>query len=164
MNYKKLFLFLNILSISFVQAQEVRKSILLNKNWSFSKGDFKEASQIGFNDTKWQKVTIPHDWAIYGPFDENNDVQKVAITQNLEKEAKRQTGRTGGLPYMGVGWYRTSFNVPDFKKGQRISLVFDGAMSEAHVSVNGKEAIFLALWIQLLSCRCKRFSNRKRTK
>ncbi|WP_026714268.1 DUF4982 domain-containing protein [Flavobacterium daejeonense] len=142
MNYKKLFLFLTILSITSIQAQEVRKSILLNKNWLFSKGDFKEASQIGFNDKKWQKITIPHDWAIYGPFDENNDVQKVAITQNLEKEAKRQTGRTGGLPYMGVGWYRTSFNVPDYQKGQRISLIFDGAMSEARVSVNGKEATF----------------------
>jgi beta-galactosidase len=142
-NKKVFFLFfLGFIGIYFTHAQDNRKSILLDKNWKFSKGDFKEANQIGFNDKKWQTVTIPHDWAIYGPFDENNDVQKIAITQNLEKEAKRQTGRTGGLPYMGVGWYRTNFNVPNYQKGQHISLIFDGAMSEAHVSVNGKEAIF----------------------
>ena len=127
----------------FVNAQMVRNSILLDQNWKFSKGDFSTASQVEFCDEKWESVTIPHDWAITGPFDVNHDLQKVAITQNLEKEASLKTGRTGGLPYVGVGWYRTSFSVPGFESGKRkVSLLFDGAMSEAHVYVNGKEAIF----------------------
>ena len=53
-----------------LQAQ--RSETLLEKNWKFSKGDFKEASQPEFNDTKWESVVIPHDWAIFGPFDMNN--------------------------------------------------------------------------------------------
>ena len=49
------------------------------------------------------------------------------------------TGRTGGLPYVGCGWYRRSFDVP---QGKRVTLLFDGAMSEARVWVNGQEACF----------------------
>ena len=64
-----------------LQAQ--RSETLLEKNWKFSKGDFKEASQPEFNDTKWESVVIPHDWAIFGPFDMNNDLQNVAVTQNF---------------------------------------------------------------------------------
>lgn len=84
-------------------------------------------------------MTVPHDWAIYGPFDRNNDLQNVAVTQNMEKEASLKTGRTGGLPYVGIGWYRTSFDADPEKC---TTLVFDGAMSEARVYVNGKEACF----------------------
>ena len=82
---------------------------------------------------------MPHDWAIYGPFDRDNDLQKVAVTQNFEKQASVKTGRTGGLPYVGVGWYRTTFTVPARKQA---TLVFDGAMSEARVYINGQEACF----------------------
>ena len=54
-----------------------------------------------------------------------------------------KTGRTGGLPYMGVGWYRTFFDVKNFQsEKQIITLKFDGAMSEARVYVNGKEVCF----------------------
>ena len=53
-----------------LQAQ--RSETLLEKNWKFSKGDIKEASQPEFNDTQWESVVLPHDWAIFGPFDMNN--------------------------------------------------------------------------------------------
>ena len=108
-------------------------------NWKFTKGDVPEATQTNFDDSKWETVTIPHDWAIFGPFDRNNDLQEVAVTQDLEKQASVKTGRTGGLPYVGVGWYRTAFDAPADKQ---VTLVFDGAMSEARVYVNGKEACF----------------------
>jgi beta-galactosidase len=45
----------------------------------------------------------------FGPFDRSNDLQEVAVTQNFEKKASVKTGRTGGLPYVGIGWYRTTF-------------------------------------------------------
>ncbi|MFT3737812.1 MAG: DUF4982 domain-containing protein [Breznakibacter sp.] len=123
--------------------QVERQEFFLEKNWKFAKGDYPKAVTADYDDTKWQTVTIPHDWAIYGPFDESNDLQEVAVIQNNEKVATRKTGRTGGLPYMGIGWYRTKFSVPGFDKHtQRVSLIFDGAMSEARVYVNGKEAIF----------------------
>lgn len=97
------------------------------KNWDFSK-----------DNAKWESVSVPHDWAIYGPFDRSHDLQKVAVEQNGETEETWKTGRTGGLPFIGKGWYKTSFEVPD-TTGKNITLVFDGVMSNAKVLVNGKE-------------------------
>lgn len=116
-----------------------RSEYLLEKGWKFTKGEVSDAEAPSFNDTKWKTVTIPHDWAIFGPFDKNNDLQNVAVTQNFETQASLKTGRTGGLPYVGTGWYRTTFHSTP---GKQTTLIFDGAMSEARVFVNGKEACF----------------------
>lgn len=116
-----------------------RSEYLLEKGWKFTKGEVSDAEATGFNDTKWKTVTIPHDWAIFGSFDKNNDLQNVAVTQNFETQASLKTGRTGGLPYVGTGWYRTTFHSTP---GKQTTLIFDGAMSEARVFVNGKEACF----------------------
>jgi beta-galactosidase len=136
-----------------LQAQPPRQEFLLEKNWKFSKGDFPDAALSNFDDTRWESVTVPHDWAIYGPFDSQYDLQEVAITQNGETAASAKTGRTGGLPYIGTGWYRNVFDVNGFKKGEkRVSLVFDGAMSEAQVYVNGREACFWAYGYNSFHC------------
>lgn len=116
-----------------------RSEYLLEKGWKFTKGEVSDAEAPAFNDIKWETVTIPHDWAIFGPFDKNNDLQNVAVTQNFETQASLKTGRTGGLPYVGTGWYRTTFHSTP---GKQTTLIFDGAMSEARVFVNGKEACF----------------------
>ena len=118
---------------------DVRKVTLLDEGWQFGKGE---------NPTEWEDVSIPHDWAIYGPFDRGNDIQTVAVVQNGEETASVKTGRTGGLPYVGVGWYVRNLDV-DMEQSassyyckRRATLVFDGAMSEARVYVNGHEVIF----------------------
>ncbi len=122
--------------LSPVAAMAQRSETLLRHGWRFSQDDTPRASLTTFDDSKWQQVSVPHDWAIYGPFDRNNDLQTVAVTQDGEKKATLKTGRSGGLPYMGTGWYRTTFpSTP----GRMVSLVFDGAMSEAQVWVNGQE-------------------------
>jgi beta-galactosidase len=120
-------------------AQQVRQEVLLTTDWKFTKGDVPAAAQPDFKDARWQTVQVPHDWAIYGPFSPQNDLQTVKIEQNNEKEAKTKAGRTGGLPFIGTGWYRRKLTVPGFAAGQRAVLLFDGAMSDAHVFVNGKE-------------------------
>ena len=112
------------------QVREARNTVLLDKDWQFHKGDSSEV---------WEDVTIPHDWAIYGPFSRDNDLQTVAVVQNGEETATVKTGRTGGLPYVGVGWYRRTLDVTP---GMKATLLFDGAMSEARVYVNGEEVIF----------------------
>lgn len=151
---KKITLSLLVLfCVAVLQAQTAREEFLLEKNWKFSKGDYPDAIQNNFNDKSWQSVTVPHDWAIYGPFDRKHDLQEVAVTQNGETKATIKTGRTGGLPYVGIGWYRNTFNVDHFKKGEkRVSLLFDGAMSEARVYVNGKEACFWPLGYNSFHC------------
>ncbi|MCD8260874.1 MAG: DUF4982 domain-containing protein [Bacteroides sp.] len=126
-----------IVLFSSLQAQP-RREILLEKNWKFSKGDTPEAYNPEYDDRQWESVTIPHDWAIYGPFDKEIDLQNVAITQNGETVPSEKTGRTGSLPYIGTGWYRTTFDAPE--QGKKVLLMFDGAMSETRVYVNGQEA------------------------
>ena len=91
-------------------------------------------------DTAWYEVTVPHDWSISGPFDRANDLQEVIVVQNGESEPTWKTGRSGGLPWMGKGHYRTRVGI---NKDKFCTLVFDGAMSHAHVSVNGRE---IAYW------------------
>lgn len=107
-----------------------RSSQTLKKGWQFSR-----------DSVEFQNVTIPHDWAIYGPFDRQNDIQHVAIEQNGEATATWKTGRSGGLPYAGRGLYRTVFNVPEVN-GKNLTLLVDGAMSHARVSVNGQEVAY----------------------
>ena len=118
---------------------QVRSEFLLEKNWKFTREDRPEFINPTFNDSKWQSVTVPHDWAIYGPFSSQNDKQEVAIAQDGQTEAMEHAGRTGGLPFVGVGWYRTEFEVPQFTDGKRATILFDGAMSHAKVYVNGQE-------------------------
>jgi len=115
-----------------------RKETVLRDGWKFSRGEKLDSiapAQVGYNDKKWQTVQVPHDWAISGPFDKEIDKQTVAIEQNGEKEATEKTGRSGSLPWIGEGWYRTTFSVD--KNSQRVLLNFDGAMAEPEVYVNG---------------------------
>lgn len=124
---------------AFMQAQ-VRTEQTFEKGWKFTREDNAEFANPGYNDSKWQNVTVPHDWAIYGPFSINNDKQEMAITQDGQTEALEHAGRTGGLPFVGTGWYRLNFGAPGFEKGKKATLIFDGAMSHARVYVNGQEA------------------------
>lgn len=134
---------------SLLAATVSASDVLLRSGWRFTKGDVADAATPQCDDSRWQAVCVPHDWAITGPFGSSNDLQNVAVTQNGEREATLKTGRTGGLPYVGVGWYRVKFKVESLElkdgheaEGTRTYLLFDGAMSEARVYVNGKEAIF----------------------
>lgn len=86
----------------------------------------------------WSQVAVPHDWAIAGPFDKKWDLQMVAIEQNGEKEKTEKSGRSGALPWIGEGMYKIHLQLP--KGYKRAVLVFDGAMSQPIVKVNGKEA------------------------
>ncbi|MES2775063.1 MAG: beta-galactosidase GalB [Bacteroidota bacterium] len=74
----------------------------------------------GINDAAWQKLDLPHDWAITGPF-------------RIELE-----GATGKLPWKGIGWYRKHFTLPASDAGKQIFVDFDGAMANAKVWLNGK--------------------------
>ena len=137
-NYKSFSIFfLSVLSLSF-QAQ-TRKVITLKENWKFQKGTIENAQNITFDDAKWQKVSVPHDWAIYGPFDKEIDKQNVAITQNGEKIPTEKTGRTGSLPHIGTAWYRNEFSLSTIETSKKIMLLFEGAMSEPEVFINGKK-------------------------
>lgn len=133
---KKLTFLLFVVCTTNVFAQTIVKEL---NSWKFSKGENTAASAIRFNDTAWETVALPHDWAIYGPFDKEIDKQVVKIEQNNEQSATEKTGRTGALPFIGVGWYRTKVTLPEFTTDKQVILAFDGAMSNAQVFVNGEK-------------------------
>ena len=114
------------LALSTMCQAQSRKIINL-PSWDFSR-----------DGKAWSQVAVPHDWAISGPFDKKWDLQMVAIEQNGEKEKTEKSGRSGALPWIGEGMYKMNLQLP--KGYKRAVLVFDGAMSQPVVSVNGKEA------------------------
>ena len=120
--------------------QPVRTDTLL-REWQFT--------QDTTDNPQWENVTIPHDWAISGPFDRANDLQEVIVVQNGEKEPTWKTGRSGGLPWMGKGHYKTRVAV---KKDKFYTLVFDGAMSHADVYVNGEEVVYWPYGYNTFDC------------
>ncbi len=103
------------------------REVTLDEGWQFSR-----------DKANWQSVTVPHDWAISGPFDKKWDLQVVAIKENGENVATEKSGRSGALPWIGKGYYKTTFTVP--QAYDRAQLVFDGAMADPYVYVNGREA------------------------
>ena len=127
---KKLKLTMTALLLSLCAMGQTRQEINL-KTWDFSR-----------DNKSWTEVQIPHDWAIAGPFDKKWDLQKVAIVQNGEKEATEKSGRSGSLPWIGEGWYKTTVQIP--QGYEAAELVFDGAMAEPRVSINGQEAGYWA--------------------
>ena len=118
------------LALSLVSFAQSRKVMNL-PSWDFS-----------HDGKSWEKVAVPHDWAIAGPFDKKWDLQMVAIEQNGETEKTEKSGRSGALPWIGEGTYKMNLTLP--KGYKRAVLVFDGAMSEPIVSVNGKKAGYWA--------------------
>jgi beta-galactosidase len=138
-NLKSLLIIFFIISGLFFSEAQIREVITLKKDWKFKKGDQPLAVDPSFDDSKWETVSVPHDWAIYGPFDKNIDKQNVAIEQNGETIATEKTGRTGALPYIGEAWYRNEFSLPNFDKNKKVLVLFEGAMSEPEVFLNGKK-------------------------
>ena len=141
MNYRKIRNAVMLLMLSpMALFATPRSESLLEKGWRFTREDDSKFSTTCYDDKSWQEVRVPHDWAIYGPFSIDNDKQNVAITQDGQKEAMEHAGRTGGLPFIGPGWYRTTIDLPEFKKGKKCTIIFDGAMSHANVYINGEKA------------------------
>lgn len=96
--------------------------------------------QFSHDSIHWQSVTVPHDWAIKGPFDKKWDLQMVAIEQNGESEKTEKSGRSGALPWIGKGYYTTNVHLDNIED-RHVELCFDGAMAEPVVYVNGKRVV-----------------------
>ncbi|MFH6991739.1 beta-galactosidase GalB [Flavobacterium sp. FlaQc-48] len=142
MRISLLFLVLCSVLNSFAQTNP-RRVELLDENWKFMQKEIANGKSIDCNDTDWEVVKVPHDWAIRGPFDMNIDKQFIQIKQDREAKPDLHTGRTGALPAYGVGWYRRQISVSAQDKGKRIFIEFDGAMSNAKVFLNGE---FVGEW------------------
>lgn len=118
----------------------MRTTQILSRGWKFRRGEQPGAEAAGFDDSGWESVRLPHDWAISGPFAAENDLQVTRIMQDGEMEETRHYGRTGALPHIGTGFYRNVLEIPAEWAGKAFRLEFDGVMSHATVRINGREA------------------------
>lgn len=123
---------------SCVSPETGRETRLLDEGWKFTREDNPSSAMPGYDDSAWETVSVPHDWAIAGPFDMDIDAQVVKVTEDGDKVKKLRTGRTGALPFIGTGWYRYDLGELPADKGRRYRIEFDGAMSHAEVYVNGE--------------------------
>ena len=101
------------------QARDVR---LFDEGWLFLLGDEPEMAQPGYDDSRWRRLSLPHDWAIEGDFSATNP-----------------SGAGGGALPGGVGWYRKHFRLPATEGARRYYLAFDGVYMNSTVYVNGHE-------------------------
>jgi len=97
-----------------------------NDQGDFSKtGDF-DFSNAKFDDSKWRRLDLPHDWAVELPFVRDND---------LQSHGYKPLGRR--YPETSIGWYRRVFDIPKEDEGRRIAVDFDGAFRSTLVFLNG---------------------------
>lgn len=113
-------LFLSVAICLLCNASKASDKTRFDNDWLFHLGDVAEASSPSFNDGKWQKLDLPHDWS---------------IKQNVDRNAP--AGNDGGYYPTGIGWYRKTFVAPK-STGKKAWLYFEGVYERSEVYVNGK--------------------------
>lgn len=101
---------------------EVRIVKLFNFDWKFQPGEIKDAPSVGFDDSGWRKLDIPHDFQIEQPWTRKGNSQR-------------------GFKELTTGWYRKSFQADPAWKGKKVILDFEGVMLWGEVWCNGKKIV-----------------------
>ncbi|VXC45851.1 glycoside hydrolase family 2 TIM barrel-domain containing protein [Sphingomonas sp. AX6] len=96
----------------------------LADDWRFIQADPAGAETADADISAWETVSVPHDWAIAGPFDRN----------------AKAAGENGFLP-TGIAWYRRTLDIKP-QPGRRYFVEFDGIMERSGVWVNGHHVGF----------------------
>lgn len=122
MKFNYLLLCLLVAYVLPVSAQQKSVRVVLNfdKDWTFNLGDVNNGQDNAFDDTKWRKLSLPHDWSIEGEFSKDNPASPEG----------------GALPG-GIGWYRKTFTLPAGDKDKMLYINFDGVYQKSDVWING---------------------------
>src|SRR2546425_6895188 len=102
-------------------------TVLFDWDWRFHRGGAQGAELPDFDDSKWRKLDLPHDWSIEELPSTHSPFNPDAISQV-----------SGGFTTGGTGWYRKTFTIPNEQKGKRILIQFDGVYMNADVWLNGQ--------------------------
>ncbi|HEY4325012.1 MAG TPA: glycoside hydrolase family 2 TIM barrel-domain containing protein [Mucilaginibacter sp.] len=110
---------------------DLPRLVSFDSNWRFQKGDIDNAVQPGYNDTKWRKLDLPHDWSI-------EDLPNQ-IPDSISGPFSKATisSRDGGFTVGGTAWYRKHFMLPANATGKQVYIQFDGVYMNADVWING---------------------------
>lgn len=92
------------------------KAVNFNGGWLFQLADDSAAVGEDYDDSRWRKLDLPHDWSIEG---------------QLSPELASCTGYLPG----GIGWYRKHFRVTD--DAARHYIYFEGVYNRSEVYLNG---------------------------
>jgi beta-galactosidase len=115
-----------------------RERLSLDQGWLFHQGDVATppikghgasynsakaggvtgAAATDFDDSGWRRLDLPHDWAVEGGFDANENISQ-------------------GYRRRGIGWYRRYFQLPVTDRGRHVELQFDAIATHSTVWVNG---------------------------
>src|SRR5580698_30052 len=97
-----------------------------NNQEDFTKTGNIKVARVGYDDSKWRSLNLPHDWAVELPF---------VWDDTLAPHGYKPVGRR--YPETSVGWYRREFDVAASDAGRRVAIEFDGAFRDVFVFVNG---------------------------
>ena len=103
------------------------QTTLFDADWRFHRGGVQGAEMPGFDDSKWRKVDLPHDWSI-------EDLP--GTTSPFDPDAISQV--SGGFTVGGTGWYRKTFTIGAGQKNKRVIIQFDGVYMNADFWLNGE--------------------------
>lgn len=88
-----------------------------NDGWLFMLSDDSLMATAAYDDSRWRKLSLPHDWSIEG---------------QLSPDLASCTGYLPG----GIGWYRKHFSVTD--GAARHYIYFEGVYNRSEVYLNGR--------------------------
>jgi beta-galactosidase len=124
---RNLFLLLSFVVIRAEAQTELKRNNLFDFNWRFHAGGAQGAEEPLFDDSKWRKTDLPHDWSI-------EDLPGTESPFNINAISQVNGGFTTG----GTGWYRKSFFIPGELKDKRFIIMFEGVYMNADVWLNGE--------------------------
>jgi beta-galactosidase len=116
-----------LMSVTISGQALIKRSNLFDFNWRFHRGGAQGAEAVAFDDSKWRKLDLPHDWSIEDLPGTKSPFSRDAISQV-----------SGGFTTSGTGWYRKSFKIPVGLKDKQLSIMFEGVYMNAEVWLNGE--------------------------
>ncbi|HEX7317310.1 MAG TPA: glycoside hydrolase family 2 TIM barrel-domain containing protein [Pyrinomonadaceae bacterium] len=117
-----------LLGLTCARAQgDAGRVVLFDDDWRFQRGGAQGAEGADFDDSRWRRLDLPHDWSVEDLPGKGTPFDPTAVSQVQ-----------GGFTVGGTGWYRKSFDVPASRKGKRLVIQFDGVYMNAEVWLNGR--------------------------
>ena len=99
--------------------------------WLFTKDSVTNAELLGFDDSQWRKINLPHDWSI-------EDLPNQTPDQIVGPFSKNSIGKAAtGWTVGGIGWYRKKFVTEQADQNKLVSIHFDGVYMNSDVWLNG---------------------------
>lgn len=98
----------------------IDRRILIDTGWKFSHIADSLFINAAYDDSEWEKVSLPHDWSVLNDFSRDEP-----------------SGNDGGYLPTGKGYYRKTLDIPETMIGKPCDLYFEGAYMNSEVFVNG---------------------------